>query len=113
MRFAILACSAIVLMSAATARERAFHAADTAASQHPRVSSQCSFKGLQTSGYRAAAGKRKICYFDCSGIQAALAIPGDQNCKRDQVVLIDAYRATAPSPAGRPRTKVAVTTASP
>src|SRR5689334_15406359 len=90
MRTTILASLVIALISAtgAAGRERAFRTADPAAAPPVRVYNLCTFKALQMSGYRATAGEKKICYFDCDGAQAAIMVGGGKHCSQDQAVLI-------------------------
>jgi len=110
---ASLVAAVVSAATAATARERAFRTADPAVFVHQGVSSQCTFKALQISGYRATAGERRICYFDCDGIQAAIGIPVDQSCARDQAVVIQGLPGPGPSPAGRTRSRIVVSRAAP
>ena len=103
---ASLVAAVISATTAATARERAFRTAGPLAFEYHGVSSQCTFKALQISGYRATAGERRICYFDCDGIQAAIGIPVDQYCAQDQAVVIEGLPGAGPSPAGRTRSRI-------
>jgi hypothetical protein len=111
--WASLLAALISASTAATGRERAFRAADPPALGYHRVASQCTFKAPQTSGYRGAAGKRKVCYFDCEGSQAAITIPASQFCAQEQVVLIENPPGAGRSPTGRTRAQVEVSHASP
>jgi hypothetical protein len=103
----------LLAITSAEARERAFRTPNSAAFQHQRVSTMCTFKALQTSGYRAAAGERKICYFDCEGAQTAITVPVDRYCSQDQAMLIHGRPATTPSSAARTRMKVELDRAAP
>jgi hypothetical protein len=111
--FISLVAASVLITTGANARERAFRRVDPAALQPERMSSLCTFKALQTSGYRAAAGDRKICYFDCEGVQAAIMITVDKYCSQDQAVLIHGRPETRQSPAGRSRMKVELSRAAP
>lgn len=116
MRVLMFASLAVALVSATTGangRERAFRTPNSAAFQHQRVSTLCTFKALQTSGYRAAAGERKICYFDCEGAQTAITVTVDQYCSQDQATLIHGRPGTTPSLAARTRLKVELGRAAP
>ena len=108
-----LAAALIATTLSATARERAFRAAELHAVQPEAVSIQCAFKVQQMSGFRAAAGARKICYFDCDGRQAAITIPGDQYCAGDRVLLVREAAGKRSSPVGRSRLVLKASAAAP
>jgi len=103
----------IVATSGASGRERAFRTTNPAPLRPAEMSSLCTFKSSQKSGYKTTAGERKICYLDCDGIQAAIAISAGESCSRHETMLIQGVPPARSSLAGRFRVNVALSSAEP
>jgi hypothetical protein len=78
----------VLIASSAAGRERVFRTPDPAPHQPITVSTLCTFKAVQVSGYRARAGERKICYYDCQGSQTAITVPAGGYCAEDRALSI-------------------------
>lgn len=100
-----LVVALLLVTTGAIGRERMIRTPEPVALPPHTVSGLCTFKASQTSGYRTTAGERKICYFDCEGVQAAIAIRAGGYCSQDQVVLIYGMPDRGPLSAGRSRVK--------
>lgn len=102
-RAVLLAILTIAVAGSATARERSFRFGDTTPLAPTGHSSLCTFKAPQLSGYRARAGERRICYYDCDGQSTAIVIRSGALCSDGQTRLVWNSDATAPSLERRPR----------
>jgi len=79
---------AILMTANAVPRERTLRAAVLPPEAPAVTATLCAFKAPQLSGYRTKAGERKICYYDCDGLPAAIVIRAGGLCSADQTVLV-------------------------
>ena len=94
---------AIVIATSATARERTLRTAYIPPDPLAATATLCAFKAPQVSGYRARAGERRICYYDCGGSHTAIVIRADGLCSADQTVLVRTGDTTLARLERRPR----------
>lgn len=98
----LLVLSSAVACSA-TARERGFRPVEAPTAASGGQSTLCTFTEPQISGYRAGAGERRICYYDCGGQPTAIVIRASALCSAGQTVLVWSSDAATASLERRPR----------
>jgi hypothetical protein len=102
-RAALLSVLTIAIAASATARERSFRPTNATPMASTGQSTLCAFTAPQLSGYRARAGERKICYYDCGGLPTAIVIRSSALCSGEQTVLVWSSASTPSSLVRRPR----------
>ena len=100
---ALTSILAIAIGSSAMARERSFRPVEAPSPLLASTSTLCTFTAPQLSGYRAKAGERRICYYDCGGLPTAIVIHSGEFCSGEQTVLVRDNGSTLISLQRRPR----------